>query len=355
MVSFMPVDPACKSTRRFLQISLRMLILLITLCAIGVGFLAKRARDQRLVVQRVRELGGHVTYDYKWDANGNYSRDARPPGWAWLRNPIGDEYFQEVVEVHCDKTKITDDDLRLLARLPKLRVLALNQTGISDEGLTHVSQLMTLTYLGLNGTKITDAGLQCVAKLPALTDLLLEGTAIGDEGMTHLAGLQLDTVTLGGTRITSAGLARLSSKKLTLLSVRDTRVDDQSIEQLVAIPKLGLLDVSGTVISGPGLLEMHERLPFPKGSGHIHSDSFNLGGRLADDARWQALVIRMRAVHAEGRIKLIDLSGTGLTDDMAVVLHELDRVECIDLRDTQVTNNGVEQLQEALPGCKIYR
>ena len=58
--------------RRWLQYSLRTLIAVMTLVALGMGYLADRARRQERAVARVKELGGLLAFAYQFDSKGNW-------------------------------------------------------------------------------------------------------------------------------------------------------------------------------------------------------------------------------------------------------------------------------------------
>ena len=202
-----------KPRRRYLQISLRAMLILVAVCAVWFGVLAKRAHDQRAAVRRVIELGGRVVYDFQYDDSGEfreYRKDAKPPGWPWLRKLVGDEFFQEVVRVSLDGKNVTDDDLELIGKLRHLDHLSLNETSVSDSGLAHVRDLVHLQYLGLNETRVTSSGLEHVSNMKELDILVLGDSPVGDEGLEHLSGLHsLAILNLSRTRVTSAGIAHL--------------------------------------------------------------------------------------------------------------------------------------------------
>jgi len=58
MNTFMP-------PRRWLQFSLRSMLILTAVAAIWLGWLVKQVRDQRAAVQAVRQLGGSVYYHHE--------------------------------------------------------------------------------------------------------------------------------------------------------------------------------------------------------------------------------------------------------------------------------------------------
>ncbi|MEX2119224.1 MAG: hypothetical protein WD847_06410 [Pirellulales bacterium] len=91
-----------KPFRRWLQFRLLTLLAVMTICSIWLGTVVRQARNQREVVRTVLKLGGHVRYDYERPdpkVTNAFDPKGRPPGPAWLRRLVGDEYFVEVVRV----------------------------------------------------------------------------------------------------------------------------------------------------------------------------------------------------------------------------------------------------------------
>ena len=62
--------PDSKPRRRYLQVSLRTLFILMTIFAVWFGWAMHRAREQKKAVEWVREMGGTVQYDYEVDEYG---------------------------------------------------------------------------------------------------------------------------------------------------------------------------------------------------------------------------------------------------------------------------------------------
>jgi hypothetical protein len=96
----------------------------------------------------------------------------------------------------------TDDVLKKLARLRRLKRLTLWRSPITDEGLRHLAGLTELTELNLGQCPgVTDAGLAVLRELPNLARFDIEHQhAITDGGMQHLAGHRhLQMVNLLGT------------------------------------------------------------------------------------------------------------------------------------------------------------
>jgi hypothetical protein len=200
--------------RRF-QFSLRSLLLLTVVAAIGMSWGSVRlrhVRKQRETVTAIRAIGGGVNYDCDSVGRG-------PPGPAWLRRLLGQEFFAEVVSVDFsgahhfpipadpqsdawypvspqsdawievdaytgEDGPVTDDTIaQLLNGLDRLRELDLSSSGITDAGLDHVRTLNCLEYLNLEGTAITDAGLERLRNMTQLRTLELSGAKVTDEGI----------------------------------------------------------------------------------------------------------------------------------------------------------------------------
>jgi hypothetical protein len=176
-----------KPKRRWFHYSLRTLLVLVTMACAGFGWLGVKVRAkqrEREAVKAIRELGGYWIYDYEWEASSSGTRPT-PPGPAWLRKLLGDDFFANVERV-AFKMQLTDSGLRHLAGANQLKWLALSHTEVTDAGLVHLKGLNRLETLFLSGTQVTDAGL------------------------VHLEGLhRLKGVSLANTRVTEAGVEQL--------------------------------------------------------------------------------------------------------------------------------------------------
>jgi hypothetical protein len=136
-------------------------------------------------------------------------------------------------------TKVSDDDLRHLMKLGRLRDLNLWETGVTGSGLVHLGALVRLEKLNLGSTKITDESLRSLKGFAGLRCLELARTGIGDAGLAHLLELpRLETLKLAETRITDAGLGRLKDlKNLSSLTLDKTGVTEAGIASLAKLPR----------------------------------------------------------------------------------------------------------------------
>lgn len=160
-----PATAQIKSLRRWFQIRIRTLLLMVVGLSVWLAIVNSQANRQRRAVARIKAAGGLVGYDYEVDANFNRRTDnPAPPGPDWLRNVIGVDYFSTVIFVSFPTA--TDQSLAAVTDLPNLRGLELT-----------------------DDIKLTDAELACVNNLPKLEALYIDGCSnVSDKSIKHLQG-----------------------------------------------------------------------------------------------------------------------------------------------------------------------
>jgi hypothetical protein len=159
-----------RRARRFLQFSLRALLVFVLLVSLGMSWLAVRmakARRQKEAVEAIRELGGIVLYDYNSDATVVISLTRRlavlpvePPGPAWAREILGVDFFSNVADVDMWGAQIGDVHLKHFRELSTLSIVDLSETQVTDAGLVHLEGLSNLTHLNLTRTRVTPEGVE---------------------------------------------------------------------------------------------------------------------------------------------------------------------------------------------------
>lgn len=235
--------------RRRFQFSVRSLLILVAAVAVPCSWMTvamRQARKQRDVVKWIvgnagaertgADWGEWVEYDWQVDANGDPLLNAQPPGPAWLRNLLGDDFFGEVVvvQVLLLGTEHTNTGLEHLKGLTQVRVLNFVGTQVTDVGLEHLKGLNQLQRLYLNNSQVTDAGLERLKGLTELQLLWLQDTQVTDVGLQHLEGLaKLQWLELGNTKVTDAGLQHLKGlSQLRVLDLGGTRVTNEGVKEL---------------------------------------------------------------------------------------------------------------------------
>ena len=128
-------------------------------------------------------------------------------------------------------------DLDVVAALRSLRELSLELRGLplSDEGLKSLLANVSLVGLDVSGSEVSDRGLQEFAAARSRLRLLdLSFTRVGDEGLKSLAALpELRHVSLIGCRVTDSGTDSLTRlERLREIYLAKTQVSSQAAEKL---------------------------------------------------------------------------------------------------------------------------
>jgi hypothetical protein len=234
-----PANPPAtpKSKPRWYQFSLRSLFILTFLVAIASSWFAVKmgqATKQKEAVEALVKLGGTVYYDYEVSSSGLSLVGTETTASVWLRKMLGNDFFGNAISFCNPPPKLTDVDLKYLARLKQLKHLDLQGTQVTDSGLEQLKGLSQLLQLNVKGTKVTDAGLEHIEELENLQFIHLAGTQISDAGLEHLENLKhLTFLYLSQTAITNAGLEHLNGlKHLSILELTGTKVTDDGVAKL---------------------------------------------------------------------------------------------------------------------------
>ena len=135
-----PTTP--KPRRRWLKFSRRALLLFAVILSVFLGWFGSivvRVRQQRAVVSHIQSLGGSVLYEFH--ASGEHVQTSPPPGPKIIRMVVGDDAFASVESVFLDSsTRVTNQDLVLLVRLPELKGIALHGP-VNDSWVTLVARV----------------------------------------------------------------------------------------------------------------------------------------------------------------------------------------------------------------------
>jgi Leucine-rich repeat (LRR) protein len=155
---------------------------------------------------------------------------------------------------------------------------------ISDQGLANLASFTALWRLDISHTRVTDAGLGTLLSLPDLQTLFV-GPGVGEKGMAIIAKIpKLDTLyvsvtgddalvplrempglsrlDLSGSQITGDGLVYLlHCSKLEFLSLSKTRIADGSLPYLFKLKQLKELLIVDTELSSEGCEKLRLALP----------------------------------------------------------------------------------------------
>jgi Leucine-rich repeat (LRR) protein len=101
--------------------------------------------------------------------------------------------------------------LSLIKQMPELEMLNLRRGFVDDELLEGLASFgHNLRIVSLQATRITDEGLRHLTRLPHLTAIDLSETDVSDVGLTYLQNLDnVSSITLSYARVTSDGITQL--------------------------------------------------------------------------------------------------------------------------------------------------
>jgi hypothetical protein len=243
-----------KPRRRLFSISLRTLLVLVTVFAIWLGWRTTRAHKQRDAVARIRELGGVVSYDYEYSDDKGWISDAVPPGPRWMHDIAGVDFFATVVSVALwipGGDRCTDDDLQCLTSLPRTKWLMIEGTSlVTNQGLEHLGSLAELRNLSLTDlSNVSDRGVAELTKLRKLESLIVERCNVTGVMLQSLSECPLSAITLNGCPIEDEQLVHLHEfSQLEILGLQDTPVTGAGLRHLGKLRHLRELDLSRTQV-----------------------------------------------------------------------------------------------------------
>ena len=190
-----------KPKRRWFQLRLRTLLVLVTLASATIGWVVvelEQRRAEKVAIAWVEKMGGEVTF-------GSVEKDGFPSETSWWKKTKDTLFGENVTSISLYGTQVSD--LTPLAGLKNLRDLDLNETKVSD--LSPLAGLKQLRWLHLDGTKVNN--LSPLALLKNLEILTLDGTEVRDlsplEGMKNLEVLILKNTQIGEEQIEQLQLA----------------------------------------------------------------------------------------------------------------------------------------------------
>jgi len=193
--------------------------------------------------------------------------------------------LQTVDEMEIDADRLTDAGLASIAKLRNLEVLHLVGTSMmTDEGLKALATLPKLRHLRLSGP-FTDKGLAYLAAAPSLKVMWLETPNATEKGLRELAQIKtlerltvpwLDRITprsmvflqtmpklkalgVGDAMNSDAGVAALASlSNLEVLALKGgPALTDNGLKPLAAMPKLRVLEIYHSRITEQGLAHLY--------------------------------------------------------------------------------------------------
>src|SRR5208282_2656313 len=102
MMSMLALFAVALVFRRRFQFSLRSLFVLVVVVAVPCAWFAvdvKDAKEQQTATEALAACALFSHHDWEEDFHDGVQSRREPPGPAWLRSLVGDEFFADVIEV----------------------------------------------------------------------------------------------------------------------------------------------------------------------------------------------------------------------------------------------------------------
>jgi hypothetical protein len=324
--------------------------------------------------------------------------DAKPPGPAWIRKLLGDDFLYPAVEVNIqpigwgswsEPSPLVDMHYAYVANLPHVRRLNVKCMPLRDDALAHIGRAKSLEQLQLDVSDrferdavfgrfaevgISDRGLQHLANLYRLESLTISTNYRGrtgqpmitDEGLAPVARLKkLFELYLVRTSIRGPGLRYLRElPNLEILSIDTAPLRDDGIEHLAACKKLRCIELRSVSVSPAGF----RRLAESESLEHLILANTQIGDRglaeLANLPKLKYLDLRDPIITDAGiaaiarcqKLRQLRLWEPNITDSALIHLAKMTGLESLLIEGEKLTDDGVLTLIRKLPNCRVeYR
>jgi hypothetical protein len=224
--------------RHRFRFSLRTLFIVVTIVAVGLGWVLYEAKRQQQVIAELEKLDASIYY-----------ASEKPP---WLPGRFDIGCLRRIEGIDFGYGTRTSD-LSLLKGMQNLQSLQISHCHVGD--LSELAGLRELTYLDLFDTQVSD--ISPLNGLHKLTTLCLCRTQVAD--VSSLADLrQLEILDLSETQVSNIS-ALVGLRKLGVLDLSHTPVRD--VSKLSELTELNRVRVEGTPIREQQLEDLHQLLP----------------------------------------------------------------------------------------------
>lgn len=256
--------------RRLLQYRLSSLFIVVTICALFLGYVVNSRFKKRITPNspmfHLQSNGALLDFispsaekHLVQDANGEFNElfDYKLLNVKVLRKDFDFgalRYLADlpnIGELDFSGSGIINDDLVHLAHCPSAKVLSIHNTELQDGNYRVLEKLRYLERLNLNNTRVGDASLESICRLSSLKSLNLSGTSVTDDGVRRISGMAgLQSLDLGHTPISSLALTHIGKlANLEFLSLAGVDLSDADLSCLRSCTKLKNVDLDGTQVT----------------------------------------------------------------------------------------------------------
>ncbi len=283
---------------RFRQrISLRTLLMIVTVLAIVLAFIGRNVADRRsetIAVEQLVERGAEATYgDWrKMEIDDFFVTES---GWhlpIWVRDWMGEGYFLKLRRLRLNQGDIKDQDLALLAEIKSLESLSVSNHQITATGIANIPLTPGLKSLSLSWQQVSpesvarlgemrdlkilqvwpgtagaaalpapkqQAACAAISQLQDIENLGLISSLFDSKSMAEIAKMKslhsLNLASFGAWPVTDvSGFAELAnSPSINAMSIRMREFTDAELEQLSGSASLTRLYLQATSVTADGV------------------------------------------------------------------------------------------------------
>ncbi len=290
--------------------------------------------------QGVRELQEVLpSCNIQWDARMSRPSIASLPGQP--RRAASAQPSESGVQ----KIRSDADLEKLVARASEIRSISVFNGMLTTKGANRLKEFPELRLLFLRDSFIDDSVYEAISDLPNLSSLFIAGSRVGDSGLLHVAKLpKLQQLELSQTAVTPDGLLVLeNAPSLRELNLMGRQFDDKSLENLKVVRSLRELSIHGGSISDEGLKHLCD---FPV------LETFAVSCQELPGQASQITDKGMESI-AKTKISRLFIARVAITDAGLKHLESMTTLRSLTLKDTDVTTEGLEALQKALPALRV--
>lgn len=249
---------------------------------------------------------------------------AKGPPISTFAGVVRASYLDRVIEIQAGDVLWQNAECHLIGECRRLESLDLTDQPIDDDGLKVLRHLSLLGHLNLSGTHVSDTGIvRCLESFPDLYEVNLESTRATDRC----------TIALGDL----ARRGRLP--RLAVLDFSSTAVTDVACRSIANCRTIRELRLNDTAISDTGITF----LTASKGLESLEISKSNLTIKSA------LALANMRS------LKYLSMKGTRCDDFWLNQLATLPNLIELDVRETGVTQSGVEYVERTAPMIRTVK
>ncbi len=156
--------------RRWLRFSIRTMLVVVTLLCAWLALVIVPGQRQQRTVAKIRSMNASSRAFYDYEFYGG----PEPRGPEWLRQWLGDAYFQQIARAEILLDGKDDVTLDELTNLPGLEQLSHPGHAAGERWAAQLARLRKLEYLSIYSDDLTDRGLEQLAGATALRQLNIE-------------------------------------------------------------------------------------------------------------------------------------------------------------------------------------